>query len=118
MFAFKSNLFWLCQRMFHASSLTRRSEEINDFPLISVGVNCSSLNVTNADLNTTAVLYETLVNVSCHLGYELSNDRRWTVVGCQANQTWSQYPLNCSRKLFSKSLKRNNVPENRESIAK
>lgn len=70
------------------------------FTGLCLGVDCLPMNVTNADWNTTAVSYETFVNVSCHQGFELSTDQYWTVVKCLANQTWSIEPLNCTRKLF------------------
>jgi hypothetical protein len=60
------------------------------------GVSCLPLNVTNAYWNSTATSYESVVNVTCHQGFEISTDQYWVVVECQANQAWSIESLKCN----------------------
>jgi hypothetical protein len=64
--------------------------------LPSAAVSCSSLNVANADLNTTSRSYRTCVNVSCQNGYQFADDEYWLVTECQADKTWSTQPADCT----------------------
>jgi Sushi repeat (SCR repeat) len=66
--------------------------------VFGVAVNCSSLNVTNASVNTTAVVYSTYVNISCQAGYQIGNNQYWIVIQCQASKTWSTQSVNCTGK--------------------
>ena len=59
-------------------------------------VNCSSLSVANADLNTTDRIYQTYVNVSCQTGYQFTDNQYWMTTQCQADKTWSTLPTDCT----------------------
>ena len=58
-------------------------------------INCSSLHVDNADLNTSAVVLDSVVNVTCRPGFELDDNNVWVVVQCRADSTWTPTPPNC-----------------------
>lgn len=64
--------------------------------VIILGINCSTLNLAHADINTTSVVYETNVNVSCNVGYEFSSNQNWIVTQCQAAESWSPQLTDCS----------------------
>ena len=63
-------------------------------------VNCTQLNVTNAKLNSTAVTYDTHVNISCYTGFQLDVEKAWTVTRCQADKKWSVLPVSCTREEY------------------
>lgn len=69
-------------------------------------VNCSSIDVSDADLNTTVREYGTAVNVSCKTGYQFDVDLHWIVIKCQANKSWSAQMTNCTREFVTMHVAR------------
>jgi Sushi repeat (SCR repeat) len=60
-------------------------------------VSCPPLQpVDKAQMNSSALTYQTSVNISCLLGYEMTPNQTWIVSYCQANQTWSVQAQNCT----------------------
>lgn len=68
-------------------------------------LNCSQLSIDSADYNSTEILYQTHVNVSCHPGFQLDTGQNWAVVQCQANRAWSPLLTACTRM----SIKKQNI---------
>lgn len=60
-------------------------------------ISCTSLQVSNAITNTTAVSYQTFVNVTCQTGYQFTADQYWVVTQCQADTQWLPQLQNCTR---------------------
>jgi Sushi repeat (SCR repeat) len=64
------------------------------------GVNCSSITVANANpVNSTAVTFDSYVNVTCNPGFQFSDNTSWIVTSCRENKMWSP-PVNCIRELL------------------
>jgi Sushi repeat (SCR repeat) len=77
------------------------------------GVECPSLNFSNIQLNTTAVSYQTYVNVSCQSGYQFNTSQSWFITYCQVDKSWSTLQTaECTRKLalfFNYTLYQENI---------
>ena len=76
--------------------LCQRHSQINVVTLCP-GISCPPFKVTGAMTNTSDVLYDTYVNVSCHPGFQFSDDQTSIVTRCLANRSWSPQPINCTR---------------------
>ena len=59
-------------------------------------VNCLPLNSDNAHLSTDAVVYNTVVNITCQLGYQILENQYWVIAVCQADKSWSAFVTDCT----------------------
>ncbi len=60
-----------------------------------VGVSCGDPGIDNSNLSdTTAFIFEDVLTIICHIGYELEGNETIT---CQSNATWTDKP-NCKSK--------------------
>lgn len=63
--------------------------------VIFADVKCVSLAVANANLNTTAVIVNSYVYVSCLSGFQFSTGQYSIVTQCQTDRTWRPQMTDC-----------------------
>jgi len=67
-------------------------------------VSCPVLHFSFATISDNATVYQTEVNVSCMVGYQLSDNQLWNITRCGADKVWSPQLPNCTGEALSFQL--------------
>ena len=59
-------------------------------------LSCPQLNISNAALSTNNVTYQTVVDVTCDLGYHVAGGASSALLECSANATWIPTAVHCT----------------------